>query len=495
MGSSARGAVSPMCSERRSEHSTENALEVRNLSKAYRIYAKPRDRLLQMLARDKRRYYREFWALREVSFAVRRGETVGIVGRNGSGKSTLLQIICNTLQPSGGEVRSRGRIAALLELGAGFSPEFTGRENVYINASILGLSKAEVDARYASIAAFAAIGDFIEQPVKTYSSGMLVRLAFAVAVNVDPQVLVVDEALSVGDELFQRKCFARIDEIKRSGATILFVSHSGPAVVDLCDRALLLDQGELLAAGAPKTILGNYQRLLYAPAEEQAVLRQRIQAGELAGVARTAAARLSAVDAGTAAVELCVSGAETGADDDEGELFDPHLKPQSTISYAPQGAMISDCQVERLDGRPVNVLLRGRRYRFSYQVRFVQPAARLSFGMLIKSPSGVEIGGATSRTASAAREDEVAAETCLRVSFAFDCRLNPGTYYLNAGVLGAQADGEVGYLHRILDASLFRVLPQAKDTATCLVDFGCTLAVEPVATTTTAEPNANAPVS
>ncbi|MCF8002614.1 MAG: ABC transporter ATP-binding protein [Chromatiaceae bacterium] len=456
----------------------DNALEVRNLSKAYRIYAKPRDRLLQMLARDKHRYYQEFWALRGVSFEVRRGETVGIVGRNGSGKSTLLQIICNTLRASGGEVRSQGRIAALLELGAGFSPEFTGRENVYINASILGLSKAEVDARYESIAAFAAIGDFIEQPVKTYSSGMLVRLAFAVAVNVEPQVLVVDEALAVGDELFQRKCFARIDEIKRGGATILFVSHSGPAVVDLCDRALLLDQGELLAAGAPKTILGNYQRLLYAPAEEQAALRQAIQAGELAGVAQLGAG-LDGAAAGAPTL--------TQAVDDDGEWFDPHLQPQSTIAYASRGAVISDCRVERLDGRPVNVLLRGRRYRFSYEVWFPQPAARLSFGMLIKSLSGVEIGGATSSPATQATLDQVAAGTRLRVAFAFDCRLNPGTYYLNAGVLGEQA-GEDGYLHRILDASLFRVLPCEQDTATCLVDFGCTLTIEPVSDAASSPP-------
>lgn len=198
------------------------AIKVENLSKCYPIFDTPRDRLKQMIIPrlqraygfSPRKYYREFWALRDVSFEVKRGETVGIMGRNGSGKSTLLQLICGTLAPTGGSLEVNGRIAALLELGSGFNPDFTGRENVYLNASVLGLSQQEIEARFQSIADFAEIGDFIEQPTKTYSSGMIVRLAFAVAINVDPEILIVDEALSVGDELFQRKCFARIESIK-----------------------------------------------------------------------------------------------------------------------------------------------------------------------------------------------------------------------------------------------------------------------------------------
>jgi lipopolysaccharide transport system ATP-binding protein len=208
-----------------------------------------------MLTPEIKKYYREFWALKSVSFNVKRGSTVGIVGKNGSGKSTLLQLICGTLSQSNGEVETNGRIAALLELGSGFNPEFTGRENVYMNSAVLGLTKDEVDSRFQDIVDFADIGLFIEQPVKTYSSGMLVRLAFAVAINVDPEILIVDEALSVGDELFQRKCFARIEAIKNKGATILFVSHSGSTIVELCDSAILLDSGEVLASGAPKDIV------------------------------------------------------------------------------------------------------------------------------------------------------------------------------------------------------------------------------------------------
>ena len=196
------------------------AIRIQNLSKCYHIYDKPRDRLMQMLARGRKQYFREFWALKEVSLDVKKGETVGIIGRNGSGKSTLLQMICGTLNPTSGSIQANGRIAALLELGSGFNPEFTGRENVYMNGSILGLSKEEIDSRFDDIAAFADIGEFIEQPVKTYSSGMMVRLAFSVAINVEPEILVVDEALSVGDEIFQRKCFSRIEAIRAGGATI-----------------------------------------------------------------------------------------------------------------------------------------------------------------------------------------------------------------------------------------------------------------------------------
>ena len=257
------------------------AIRVRDVSKHYFLYARPEDRLkqsivprLQRLAgRTPAKYYRDFAALNGVSFEVRRGETVGIIGRNGSGKSTLLQIICGTLQPSSGSVEVNGRIAALLELGAGFNAEYTGRENVYLNAAILGLARSEIDQRFEAIARFADIGEFIDQPVKTYSSGMYVRLAFATAINVDPDILVVDEALAVGDEAFQRKCYARIEEIQAKGGTILFVSHAAQTIVQLCSRALLIDGGELLLEGRPKIVTGQYQRLMNASANHADLLK------------------------------------------------------------------------------------------------------------------------------------------------------------------------------------------------------------------------------
>jgi lipopolysaccharide transport system ATP-binding protein len=226
------------------------AIQVDQLSKSYSIYAQPQDRLKQfllprlnkMIGRTSRTYFREFWALRDVSFEVKKGETVGIIGRNGSGKSTLLQLICGTLTPTNGTVRTNGRVAALLELGSGFNPEFTGRENVYLNASVLGLSTEEINARFADITAFADIGDFIEQPVKTYSSGMMVRLAFAVIAHVNADILVIDEALAVGDTVFSQKCMRFLRRFMENG-TVLFVSHDANSVNNLCRLAVWLDHG------------------------------------------------------------------------------------------------------------------------------------------------------------------------------------------------------------------------------------------------------------
>lgn len=254
-----------------SNQNNDIAISVENLSKCYQIYDKPRDRLKQMVLPKLQRlvgqvpkaYHREFWALKNVSFEVRKGETVGIIGRNGSGKSTLLQMICGTLNPTSGSIQTKGRVAALLELGSGFNPEFTGRENVYLNGAVLGLSQDEINVRFDEIADFAEIGDFIEQPVKTYSSGMMVRLAFAVAVSIDPDILIVDEALAVGDIRFQAKCFSRIQKLHELGTTILFVSHSSDQIIKLCNQAILVDRGQLVMVGLPKDISNKYMDLLY----------------------------------------------------------------------------------------------------------------------------------------------------------------------------------------------------------------------------------------
>ena len=231
---------------------SETAIRARNIGKMYHIYSRPQDRLKQMLFwRFGRNYGREFWALRDLSFDVAKGETVGIIGRNGSGKSTLLQIVTGTLAPTMGEVQVNGRIAALLELGSGFNPEFTGRENVYLNGAILGLSREEMAARFSEIAAFADIGDFIDQPVKTYSSGMVVRLAFAVQAHVQAEILIVDEALSVGDVFFQQKCFTHIRRLQRERVTILYVSHDLVSIQNICGRAILMEEGAAVFEGNP----------------------------------------------------------------------------------------------------------------------------------------------------------------------------------------------------------------------------------------------------
>ncbi|WP_115708287.1 ABC transporter ATP-binding protein [Legionella sainthelensi] len=235
----------------------ETVIEVKNLSKCYHIYEKPHERLLQILMRQRKKYYREFWALNGVSFKIKKGETVGIIGRNGSGKSTLLQMICGTLIPTQGSIQTQGRIAALLELGSGFNLEFTGHENVYMNASILGLKKEEIDARYHDIISFADIGDFITQPVKTYSSGMMIRLAFAVVAHVDADIIVIDEALAVGDAFFTQKCMRFLREFMQKG-TVLFVSHDTASVKSLCNRAIWLEKGIILQEGSPKEVCDQY---------------------------------------------------------------------------------------------------------------------------------------------------------------------------------------------------------------------------------------------
>ena len=246
------------------------AIKVQNLSKCYHIYDSPRDRLKQFIAprlqrltwQRPKQYFREFWALKDVSFEVKKGETVGIIGRNGSGKSTLLQMICGTLNPSHGSIETNGRIAALLELGSGFNPEFTGRENVYMNASVLGLSNKEIDERFDDIAAFADIGDFIEQSVKTYSSGMMVRLAFVVIAHVDADILIIDEALAVGDAFFTQKCMRFLRDFMKTG-TVLFVSHDTNSIKNLCSYAVWIEKGQVLQEGAPKDVCELYLEAFY----------------------------------------------------------------------------------------------------------------------------------------------------------------------------------------------------------------------------------------
>jgi len=450
--------------------SSEVAIKVEGLSKCYQIYAQPRDRLKQFvlprlqrrLRQASRQYYREFWALKNVGFEVRRGETVGIIGRNGSGKSTLLQMICGTLNPTGGTIKTNGRIAALLELGAGFNPEFTGRENVYLNGAVLGLSTEEINKRYDEIVAFAEIGAFIDQPIKTYSSGMVVRLAFAVAINADPQILVVDEALSVGDELFQRKCFSRIEAIRAAGATILFVSHSGGTVVELCDRAILLDAGELLAVGTPKKMVARYQKLLYAPDDRRAHIRAEIREEN--------DDHPHELENGNSDVPLFAE--QPSVEPELPDSYDPALKPISTIAYEAHGAIIDGPAIHLLDGDRVNNLTRGKSYLYRYQVTFSRSASNVRFGMMIKTTTGIELGGAASASSNRTSIPYVAAGSIYSIEFEFSCQLNPGLYFLNAGVVG-DLNGNETYLHRLIDAAMFRVMSETDNVGTGMIDFSC----------------------
>lgn len=439
------------------EHASTNpVVSVSDLGKIYQIYEAPQDRLKQILFGKWRTYYREFSALRNLNFEIHKGETLGIVGRNGSGKSTLLQLIVGTLTPTSGKVDIKGRVAALLELGAGFNPEFTGRENVYLNAGILGLSRAEIDSRFQAIADFAEIGEFLEQPVKTYSSGMFVRLAFAVAIHVEPEILVIDEALAVGDEAFQRKCFARIQSFRDEGGTLLFVSHSAAAIVELCDRAICLDQGEMLFAGSPKQVVALYHKLIYALPERVEGIKASIRE-----------------DGGQGLLQLEEDGseAETPWEESPGlqDDYDPGLKPKTTTVYQDLGLELHDPHLETLKGQRVNSLVNRREYVYTYRAVFGVDAFNVRFGMLIKTTSGFEIGGAVNAPVSQGI-DYIPAGTTAIVRFKFRAALAPGTYFLNAGVLGMVEGMEV-YLARIIDVAMFRVQVDPQTTATAQVDF------------------------
>ncbi|GAB4172839.1 MAG: ABC transporter ATP-binding protein [Thalassobaculales bacterium] len=417
-------------------------IRARGLSKAYAVYARPVDRLKQLVWRTGRRFYREVHALTDASFEIARGETVGLVGRNGSGKSTLLQILAGTLTPSAGEVAVNGRVAALLELGSGFNPEFSGRENVYLNASILGISREEIDARFDDILAFADIGPVIDQPVRTYSSGMYVRLAFAVAVMVDPEVLIVDEALAVGDEAFQRKCLARIEQLQAAGCTILFVSHAVGLVAQFCGRALLMHQGRILADGPSRPVTMLYQRLVNAPAEQQPEVAARIAAWRPAEAMP--------------------------------ELPDPTLAAYP-INFLEVGARIADPHIVDAAGRRCTLLTSGQRYTFTYEVAFEQDVGAPLYGMQIKNQSGLDLGGAASARPHEA-PDRKAGER-VRVRFEFLCALAPGTYFMNCGVSGI-LDRERRSLHRMMDALAFRVAATGDELVTGYVDFAVRTVVE-----------------
>jgi lipopolysaccharide transport system ATP-binding protein len=443
----------------------------RGLGKCYQIYRDPKDRLKQkilpklqkLVHRPLSQYFREFWALKNVSLEVRRGETVGIIGRNGSGKSTLLQIICGTLEPTEGSIETRGRIAALLELGAGFNPEFTGRENVFLNATVLGLKSSEIQRKFPDIEAFADIGEFIDQPVKHYSSGMFARLAFAVAISVDPEILIVDEALAVGDEPFQRKCFARIEEIKRNGGSILLVSHSAANIVALCDRAVLLDRGERLFTGAAKIAVNWYKKIFNAPAESvesiRAELRRLDQNGRPESENLGTSLQVGSPSHSIEAAEVQSAAENMGSD------YDPNLRSKSRLVYETNGAIIQNPRIETLEGEQVNELVRGKRYKICYEVLIEQPHPSLYFRCMVKTVSGIELGGGHYPSLKAAGYSAKAGEL-VSLSFEFDCQINVGTYFINCGV----SDNTVT-LHRILDALAFRVMNPEDSSAIGIIDF------------------------
>ena len=448
------------------------AITIQNVSKCFKRYRHPVDRLKEILFPGKIRAD-EFWALRDINLEIPKGRTLGIVGTNGSGKSTLLQIIVGTLAATTGQVNVQGRISALLELGSGFNLEFTGRQNIFFNGQILGLSQKEIEEKYDDIVGFADIGDFIDQPVKTYSSGMFVRLGFAVATSIEPDILVVDEALAVGDEAFQRKCYGRLEKIQDRGGTILFVSHAAGTIIELCDSAVLMSEGELLLYNRPKFVIDKYHKLIYAPAEKFQTVREDIR------LLNNRQQHRPNVTADTSQISENSPETTQGNALNEPPIFtlqskpfyDPNLKPADTTSYLSRGAKISNPHILTHRKEKVNNLIGREEYIYTYEVEFLKEASKVRFGMLIKTIQGSELGGASYIFPEEQMEDGVVkAGTKVVLKFRFTCLLTPGVYFLNAGVSGI-VDGNFTYLARCIDVGMFRVLPEEESHATGTIDF------------------------
>ncbi|MAJ61334.1 MAG: hypothetical protein CBC48_16130 [bacterium TMED88] len=444
----------PQLRDQRNDSHRDVAIHISGLSKTYALEAPTGTRLKRMLSPAQSGSAYSHTALSDFDLDIFRGETVGIVGRNGSGKSTLLSLVCGTLRKSAGELEVNGHIAPLLTLGAGFDPEFTGRENALMNAAIIGLKKAEIRESLDSIIEFAGIGDFFDQKIKTYSSGMYARLAFSVAIHAQPEILVIDEILSVGDDAFTRKCHARLAELKESGSTILFVSHSAQLVIDLCDRAVLLEGGSRLLTARPKEVIEYYHKLIYSSPENRATLITEIQEFEKSGSFHHPPTE---------------KATETGGAPRKSGRFDPELKSESRSEYEQLGAVIRNPRVLNASGEQVNVLNRGGEYTYTYEVSFSEDAYGVQFGMMIKTATGVEISGQVSHP-DEERIEKVPGHHTLRVGFSFRAKLSAGTYFMNAGVMGIR-QGEIMYLHRVLDATTFRVEVIERDQLTGRVDL------------------------
>lgn len=392
----------------------EAAISIEHLNKVYKLYDRPIDRLKESLGLTRKKRYREHYALRDVSFQVGRGETVGIIGTNGSGKSTVLKIITGVLSPTSGRVRVEGRISALLELGAGFNMEYSGLENVYLNGTMIGFSKEEIDAKLNDILSFADIGEFIHQPVKTYSSGMFVRLAFAVAINIDPEILIVDEALSVGDVFFQAKCYHKFEEFKKAGKTILFVSHDLSSISKYCDRVILLNQGVKRAEGDPKEMVDLYKKLLVNQDTEDTEPKVEV-AAERAGAS----------------------------------WEKPFELNPNVLDYGNGDARITDLTLRDQNGVPSNVIEKGQIFDICMKVEFANRVEAPIFAYSIKDLKGTEITG-TNTMYEKADVGPQEPGSVREIVFRQKMSLQGGEYLLSLGCTGYK-DGDFQVFHRLYD--------------------------------------------
>jgi lipopolysaccharide transport system ATP-binding protein len=428
--------------------SSETVIRVAQLEKGYQIYKTPRDRLKQfilprlqrMAGRPPAQYYEEFWALKDISFEIARGETVGIIGRNGAGKSTLLQIICGTLSPSGGSVEINGRVAALLELGSGFNPDFSGRENVYMNAALLGLDKPTIDARFEDIAAFADIGGFIDQSVKTYSSGMYVRLAFAVIAHVDADILVIDEALAVGDAFFVQKCMRFLRRFMESG-TIIFVSHDTGSVTNLCRTALWLEKGRLVGKGAPKDIVAKYLEACY-----------EAQQGQSAEI--KVDAQIPPASPRDAARDMRLDFINATAYRNDIELF--AFKPD-TAQFGKGGAVITSTQMRDHEGKALSWVVGGEMVTLIIQCKANDDLFGPIVGFMVKDRLGQIIFGDNTYLSTREKPLQIPRGTYYQAAFSFRMPVMPPGDYMIAVAVAEGSQQEHVQHHWLHEAMALKV--------------------------------------
>ena len=409
-----------MAEETTRELTGETAIRVQDVSKLYKLYDRNRDRIRDALGLTRKKLYHEHYALHHLNFDVKKGETVGIIGTNGAGKSTILKIITGVLSPTEGNVEIDGRISALLELGAGFNMEYTGIENIYLNGTMSGFSREEIEARIPAILEFADIGEFVNQPVKTYSSGMFVRLAFAVAINIDPEILIVDEALSVGDVFFQTKCYHKFEEFKEQGRTILFVSHDMSSISQYCDRVILLDHGRLYAEGTPKEMINLYKRLMVGQAGQEA--EQRAAGGRDA------------------------SGREAGQEQTWKSHYE--INPDADV-YGDGRADIIDFAVEDENGMLTSTIEKGTRFTVKSKVRFNTVVNDPIFTCSFKDLKGVTITGTNSMIERFDIGQALPGDVYV-ASFEQVMSLQGGNYLLSISCTGYEGDTFVVY-NRLYD--------------------------------------------
>lgn len=410
------------------------AIEVDNVQKIYKLYDKPSDRMKEAFGFGKKKKHKLHYALKGVDMKIYQGETVGIIGTNGSGKSTILKIITGVLNPTSGRVLVNGRISALLELGAGFNMEYNGIENVYLNGTMMGFSEKEIEAKLPEILSFADIGDYVYQPVKTYSSGMFVRLAFAVAINIEPEILIVDEALSVGDVFFQAKCYHKFEEFKKMGKTIVFVSHDLSSISKYCDRVYLLNQGNILGEGSPKAMIDTYKRVLV---------------GQYDGPESEGEETASLLDDADLQRAAAKSADEKGKNVSDASAVAKGQNP-NVLEYGTKQAQIEDFYITDDRGVPTNAILKGSMFTIHMKVRFMEHIPAPIFAFSVKNVIGVEITG-TNTMIEKAFLDSVEPGDVKNVTFTQKMNLQGGEYLLSLGVTGYNQDTFEVY-HRLYDA-------------------------------------------